>query len=135
MPRDRKSQLECHQDQASIREAVPAAVALVVLMGATIALDLGTSSNGWHLIVALSPLLAAVWLAVVQFRTLRRCDEYQRVVHLEALAVGFAASTLTAMTGGLLHAADVGSPAQFLQLTFIVGTVAWIVALAVRTRR
>jgi hypothetical protein len=42
---------------------------------------------------------------------------------------------LIAMTGGLLDGADVGSTAQFLQLTFIGGILSWVAALAVLMRR
>ena len=76
-----------------------------------------------------------MWLGWVQVRTLRRCDEYQRRVHLEAMSVGFAVAMLVAMAGGLLGAADVGSEAQYLQLTFIAGIVSWVAALAIRMRR
>ena len=50
---------------------------------------------------------------------LRRADEFQRIAHLEALAVGFAVAIVAALTGGLLDAAEVGSTAQWLQITFI----------------
>ncbi len=42
---------------------------------------------------------------------------------------------LAAMAGGLLSGADVGSDAQFLQITFIGGILAWLAALAVRLGR
>ncbi len=135
MELDRRSELERRQDRAAIRDAIPAIVALVVLEGVVTAADLDASANRWHLLVSLSPLLAGVWLAWVQWRILRRCDEYQRTVHLEALSVGFAVAMLVALTGGLLDGADVGSSAQYLQLTFITGIVAWVAALAVLMRR
>ena len=90
MSEERKSKLERRQDRAALRDAVPAVVALVVLEGIVAAFDLDADSNGWHLVISLSPLLAGVWLAWVQLRTLRRCDEYQRTMHLEAMSVGFA---------------------------------------------
>jgi hypothetical protein len=135
MTSDRRSELEHRQDRASFRDAIPAVVSLVVLEGVVAAADLDADANRWHLLIALSPLLAGVWLAWVQWRILRRCDEYQRTMHLEALSIGFAVAMLVAMTGGLLDGADVGSSAQYLQLTFITGILAWVAALAVRTRR
>ena len=36
---------------------------------------------------------------------------------------------------GLLSGADVGSDAQYLQLTFIAGILSWVGALAIRMRR
>jgi hypothetical protein len=135
MSGERKSMLERRQDRAAVRDAVPAVVALVLSEGIVASLDLDASSNRWHLVIALSPLLAGVWLAWVQLRTLRRCDEYQRTVHLEAMSVGFGVAMLVAMAGGLLDGADVGSTAQSLQLTFIAGVLSWVAALAIRLRR
>ena len=135
MTAQRKSDLERRQDHATIRDAVPAIAALIVLEGIGAAADLDVGSNGWHLVIALSPLLAGVWLVWVQLRTFRRCDEYQRTMHLEAMSIGFGVAMLVAMTGGLLDGADVGSSAQYLQLTFIGGILAWVGALAIRARR
>ena len=131
----RKSELERHQDRATVRDSIPAIAALVVLEGSVAFVDLDAGSNPWHLVIALSPLLAGVWLVWVQLRTLRRCDEYQRTMHLEAMSVGFGVAMLVAMTGGLLDGADVGSSAQYLQLTFIPGILSWVGALAIRMRR
>ena len=135
MASEHQSTLERRQNRAALRDAVPAVVLLVALEVIVASLDLHAESNPWHLAVALSPLVAGIWLAWVQVRAVRRSDEYQRVLHLEALSVGFAVAMLVAMTGGLLSAVDVGSDAQFLQLTFITGILAWVGTLAVLTRR
>lgn len=127
--------LEDRQNRAEMRDAIPAVLALVVSHGLVASLDLDASSKWWHLAIALLPLLAGVWLAWVQLRTVRRSDEYQRTVHLEAMAIGFGVAMLVAMAGGLLDGADVGSTSQFLQLTFIVGILSWVGALAIRLRR
>ena len=118
-----------------MRDAVPAVLALIALEGIVAFAELDAGSNRLHLAISLLPLLAGVWLAWVQMRSLRRCDEYQRMAHLEAMSVDFEVAMLVAMTGGLLDGADVGAAAQYLQLTFISGILAWVVALAIRTRR
>lgn len=135
MAQERKSKLQQRQDRATIRDAVPAVVALIVLEWAVAVLDLDVDSHRWHVVIVLSPLLAAVWLAWVQLRTLRRSDEYQRTVHLEAMSVGFGVAMLVALAGGLLDGADVGSTSQYLQLTFIAGILSWAAALIIRMRR
>ena len=135
MSDERKSELERNQGRAAFRDAVPAVVALVVLEGIVAMLDLDASSNRWHLAISLLPLLAGAWLAWVQLRTVRRSDEYQRTMHLEAMSVGFGVAMLVAMGGGLLDGADVGSASQYLQLTFITGILSWVAALAVRMWR
>jgi len=128
------SEFDRRQNRAGFRDAIPAVVALVVSEVIVASLDLHADTNRWHLAVALLPLIPAVWLAWAQWRMLRRSDEFQRVAHLEALAIGFAVAMLAALTGGLLDAANVGSTAQWLQITFIGGVLAWVAALALRLR-
>jgi hypothetical protein len=127
--------LERSQNRAALRDAIPAVVALVLLEGIVATSDLDANTNTWHLVIALLPLLPAMWLAWAQLRSVRRSDEYQRVIQLEALSIGFAVAMLVAMTGGLLDGADVGSTAQYLQLTFIAGILSWVGALAILWRR
>lgn len=117
-----------------MRDAAPAVIALVASEVIVASLELDAESNPWHVAVALLPLIPAVWLIWVQWRVVRRSDEFQRTAHLEALAIGFAFAMVAALTGGLLHAVDVGSSAQWLQITFIGGILAWTTALAVRQR-
>lgn len=128
------SEFDRRQNRAGFRDAIPAVVALVVSEVIVASLDLHADTNRWHLAVALLPLIPAVWLAWAQWRMLRRSDEFQRIAHLEALAIGFAVAMLAALTGGLLDAANVGSTAQWLQITFIGGVLAWVAALALRLR-
>ena len=118
-----------------MRDALPAVVALILLEGVVAIVDPDVDATPWQLAIALSPLLAGVWLVWVQLRTLRRSDEYQRIMHLEAMSVGFGVAMVMAMTGGLLDGADVGSTPQYLQLTFIGGILSWAGALAIRMRR
>ena len=132
---NRVSNLERRQSRAALRDALPAVVALVASEALVASLELDADSNRWHLVVSLIPLLPAAWLGWVQLRSLRRSDEFQRIAQLEAMSVGFAAAMFVALTGGLLEAADVGSSTQFLQLTFIVGILCWVAALAIRLRR
>ena len=134
-PRDiPTSEFDRRQNRAGLRDAIPAAVALVVSEAVVASIDLQADTNRWHLGVALLPLIPAVWLAWAQWRMLRRSDEFQRLAHLEALAIGFAVAMLAALTGGLLDAANIGSTAQWLQITFTGGILAWVVALALRLR-
>ncbi|MGB9378417.1 MAG: hypothetical protein WCB04_12985 [Mycobacteriales bacterium] len=67
--------------------------------------------------------------------SLRRSDEYQRLVQLEALAIGFGVVILVAFVGNLLAAAGIGDTKQALQITFEGGVIAWVVALMVKAAR
>ena len=113
---------------------MPGVIGLVVVEAILASVDLDADTNRWHLALALLPLLPAGWLAWAQFRSLRRADEYQRTMQLEAMAIGFGVAMLAALTGGLLDSAGVGSTAQWLQITFITGVVSWVAALAFRSR-
>jgi hypothetical protein len=128
------SQFERRQSRLAWRQAAPAALTLVASELVVASLDLDAGSTWWHVAVSLLPLIPAVCLVWVQWLIVRRADEFQRTAHLEALAVGFGVAMLAALTGGLLDAADVGSNAQWLQITFIGGVLAWVTALAVRLR-
>ena len=132
---DRASNLERRQNRAALRDALPAVVVLVASQAIVASLDLGADSNRWRLAWSLVPMLPAAWLGWAQLRSLRRADEYQRIAQLEAMSIGFAVAMFVALTGGLLEGADIGSSVQFLQLTFIIGILSWVSALAIRSRR
>ena len=128
------SAFERQQLRAGFRDAAPALAVLVISQIAVASIDLHAATNRWHLVIALLPAIPAAWLVWVQWRVVQRSDEFQRIAHLEALAIGFGVAMLVASTGGLLDAADVGSTAQWLQITFIGGILAWFAALALRLR-
>lgn len=132
---ERLSASDLVRRRAGLRDTWPGLVAVVVLQGSLLAADPGQPARGWVLAWSLSPIVPAGWLAWAQWRGLRRADELQRTVQLEALAVGFGAMFLLALTGGLLEAAGVGEPRQYLQVTLIAGVLVWTAALAVRTRQ
>ena len=96
--------------------------------------DPGRPSDALHVGWAFSPMVAILWLAWVQLQSLRRADEFQRVVQLESLALGFGAMAILALGGGLLDGAGIGDPRQSLQLTLGIGIVTWVVALAAKSR-
>ena len=131
---DRKSASDKARERAALRDAVPAFVTLLVFQGSLILLNPHGDPSGWYLLWSFSPLVPALWLMWTQLRSLRRADEYQRVVQLEAMAIGFGAVLLLSFTGGLLDAAGMGNPAQSLQVTFIGGVLVWVGALALTTR-
>ncbi len=71
----------------------------------------------------------------VQARVLTRADEYQRVVRLEALAIGFATVMVVCFAAGPLDALGIGNPRQSLQVTTMAGILAWTVAHGLLTRK
>jgi hypothetical protein len=133
--RERKSSSDVARDRAALRDAVPAMITTMVLQGSLILLDPNGPVTLWYLAWSFSPLLSLLWLMWGQLRSLRRADEYQRVVQLEAMAIGFGAVILLSLAGGLLDGARMGDPRQSLQVTFMGGVFAWAGALIIKTRR
>jgi hypothetical protein len=58
--------------------------------------------SAWRFVWALAPVIPAAWLVRTVFRHVHRVDEYQRLMLLQSLAVGFAVSMLAAITLGFL---------------------------------
>jgi hypothetical protein len=132
---ERRSASDVARDRAAIRDMAPAFVALLATQGSLVLLDPDGDASAFHVVWSLLPLIPALWLVWAQLRSLRRADEFQRVVQLEAMAIGFAAVILLSLVGGLLDAAHLGDPRQSLQVTFIAGIVVWVGALAVKSAR
>lgn len=78
--RERRSHSDVARDRALVRDAAPAMVTLLVVQGSLILVDPHGPVTGWYLLWSFSPLVPALWLMWVQLRTLRRADEYQRVI-------------------------------------------------------
>ena len=121
--------------RAAVRDLMPPLALLLITQGSLVALDPNDNATVWIVAWSLSPIVAMIWLAVSQVRILQRADEFQRVVQLQALAVGFGVTILLAAAGGVLDAAKVGSAHQSLQIVFIGGVLAWTLTLAIKTSR
>ncbi len=133
--RERKSTSDAARERAALRDMVPAVVLLIVVQGSLLLLDPDGGASTANVVWSLLPMVPALWLVWAQLRSLRRADELQRIVQLEAMAIGFGATLLLALLGGLLDAAGIGDPRQSLQITFIGGMLAWLGALGVAAAR
>ncbi len=67
-----------------------------------------------------------------EVRSLRRADEYQRLLQLQAYAVGFAVVVLLLQVASLLAAAELMDSRQGMQISFIGGLLAWAGVRAVK---
>ena len=132
---ERKSRSDRARDQAARRDILPAVVLLLAVQASLIALDPDGRGSAGNLAWSLLPAVPAIWLVWSQLRSLRRADERQRMMQLQAMAVGFGSMIFLSFAGGLLDAAGIGSARQSLQVTFIVGTLAWVLALVIGARR
>jgi hypothetical protein len=131
---ERLSISDTRRNRAALRQAVPAVLALCIIQGTLLAFDPEVDASAWARVWSFLPLMPAIWLVWGQVQVVRRADEFQRVAQLEAMSIGFAVTIMLAFVGGLLDGADMGDSRQSLQVTFIGGVVAWLVALAVRSR-
>jgi hypothetical protein len=129
-----KSNSDFRRTHAAWRDAAPALALLVVTQGSLIWLNPGRPTSALGVGWALSPLLAVVWLAWNQLRVLRRADELQRLVQLQAMATGFGVMSILMMGVGLLHAAEIGDLAQQTQVALIGGVLTWVAVLAAATK-
>jgi hypothetical protein len=131
----RKSAREATNERAATRDTLPAIGLMVALQSSLLLLDPDGRASPRNILWSLLPLAPALWLVWTQLRGLRRADEFQRILQLEAMAIGFATMIMVSMTGGLLDGAGIGNTRQSLQATFIAGTLTWVAALVVKLRR
>ena len=87
----------------------------------------------WRDLVALSPMLAAVIMPWVILRELRRMDELQMRIQLEALGFSFAGTAVLTFSYGFLE--GLGYPRLSMFAVWPIMAVLWIVGLLLARRR
>lgn len=132
---DRSSKSDAARSLAARRDVLPAVAALLLAQGGLMVVDPDEGGNIASVAWAMLPLIPVLWLGWAQLRALGRADELQRIVQLEAMAIGFGTMVVLAMAGGLLQAAGRGDARQSLQVVFIGGTLSWLAGFAFRSRR
>ena len=90
------------------------------------------SPGEWVLIMV--PVLPALWSVRAVIRHLRRVDEYQRLLQLEAMAVGFAVAMVAALTVAFVGVGGVATRAAGW-IVYGAGMLAWAVAAIVQGQR
>lgn len=108
------------------RDMLPALVGYAVTLAVTLSLvgDEVDSTGEWILI--LLPIVPALWGVRAVARHLRRIDEYQRSLMLEAMAAGFGVAMVTAITLGFVGVAGVASTAAGW-IVYGAGMATWAV--------
>ena len=87
----------------------------------------------WRDLVALSPMLPAAATAWVILRELRRMDELQRRIQLEALGFSFAGTAILTFSFGFLE--GLGYPKLSMFSVWPILAVLWVVGLVLARRR
>ena len=87
----------------------------------------------WRDLIALSPMIPAAATAWIVLRELRRMDELQRRIQLEALGFSFAGTAILTFSYGFLE--GLGYPRLSMFTVWPVLAVLWVVGLVVARRR
>lgn len=129
-----ETELERRQRAAYLRDFVPSIVgyAVVLAVGLSLVGDDVDSTGEWILVML--PVIPALWAVRAVVRHLRRVDEYQRLVQLEAMAVGFGVAMVAAITIGFVGVAGTASVAAGW-IVYSAGMVAWAITATFRSRR
>lgn len=95
----------------------------VVLTGVLVWGELDGDSP-WRLLWAALPVVPALWVVRAILRHLRRIDDYQQLLLLQGLAIGFVTAMITSMTVGFLGIAGLALPVAGW-IIFGAGMLGW----------
>jgi hypothetical protein len=109
--------------------------AAAAFIGATLFVVKTRPDAGVRVAVLLAPLVPLAGLASSIARAIRRMDEMQLRVHLDALTGAFVATAFAAIVIGQLQYADVGVPEINWAFMWPVQVVLWTVAYVVASKR
>jgi hypothetical protein len=126
--------LEQRRKVAYRRDMIPALVGYLALLAVAIAV-VGDEVEGpveWFLM--LLPVVPAAWGVLAMIRHLRRVDEYQRLLQLEAMAAGFGVSMIAAITVGFVGIGGAATEAAGW-IVYGAGTATWGIVASVQGHR
>ncbi|NAZ87674.1 hypothetical protein GTR00_16455, partial [Kineococcus sp. T90] len=115
--------------RAYTREFVPAMAAYAVVLVAVVTFGDLDGDSPWRFLWALLPVLPVLAVARAVARSLRRSDEYARLVQLRALAAGSAVAMVACVVLGMLGAAGLVLAAA-PWLAFGAGMLTWALVAA-----
>ena len=131
----RKSRTEIERRRAAWRDSIPIGVATVAAVAA-FAVTLTDPKDPGDTVIWAVPMLALLALGLrAELRDLRRADEYERTLLLEALALGFVVVIVLLFLGSLFASGGVGDPRVWLNVSFIGGLLGWSAIKALKTWR
>ena len=121
------------RSRSYLRDFLPAVLGYLLVLALVVALGDLDGTSPWRFAWALLPVLPLLWMVRAVARHLRRTDEYQRLLTLEGLAVGFVVAMVTAVTCAFLELAGLAMPTGWI--VWGAGMLSWAVAAAVTARR
>jgi hypothetical protein len=120
--------------RAYVREFIPAMLAYCVVIVVVLTFGDLDGSSPWRFVWAVLPVLPLIGVAVAVIRHVRRLDDYQQRLNLQAFGVGFAVAMGAAITVGLLQSAGLSTRAGGW-IIFGAGMAGWGVTAIVVARR
>lgn len=108
-------------------------VLYTVLLMASLAWLRTHPTSSWRSVIALMPMLPALFMPVVVVRYLRRIDELQRQIQLEALGFAFAGTAVITFGYGFLE--GVGFPRASAFTVWPIMAVLWVIGGFLSRRR
>lgn len=89
--------------------------------------------SSWRYLWTLPPVVPAVWIVRAVVRHFSRIDDYQRLLQLQGLAVGFAVAMMASLTVGFLGIAGLQLSAHGLAgwIVYTAGMTGWAATVAV----
>jgi hypothetical protein len=112
----------------------PGIAGYVIVLTAVITWGHLDGHSPWRYVWALLPVIPALWIVRAVVRRIGRIDDYQRLLLLRGLAVGFAIAMLASLTVGFLGIAGLELPAGGW-IIYGAGMLGWLVTGMVTTTR
>ena len=116
------------------REFWPAMLGYVLLLGAAILWGDLDGDSPSRFVWALLPVLPLVWVVIAILRHLHRIDDYQKLLLLRGLGVGFVVAMLTSVTVGFLDIAGLGLMGDGW-IIYGAGMLAWLITSTVQQKQ
>lgn len=120
--------------RAYLREFLPGIVGYAVVLVAVLLFGDLDGTSPWRYVWAILPVLPVIWMAIAVVRHLKRLDDYQQRLNLQALGVGFAVAMAAAVTMGLLESAGLHIQGTGW-IVFGAGMIGWGVTSIIAGRR
>ncbi len=105
---------------------------VAVLVGSVYILSVWNVGKTWGTIIALTPMVPGVAVALIVMRQVRSSDELQRQIQLEALSLAFAGTALATFSYGFLE--NVGYPKLSMFFVWPLMAALWMVGSLISGR-
>lgn len=119
--------------RSSVKEFGVLMLVYLIVLALSMAFVKAYPGSTWRFVVVLAPVVPAFFFVLAIVRHVRRLDELQRRIQLEALALAFPSSALATFSYGLLQ--RVGLPPLNWTWVWLVMTGFWLLGTVVATRR